>query len=103
MQEADDVLRGPTGKIWNSLSKEEKQALWRYTSGSGPFNRPLRGYDRSWYNFKGIGKVPLNNEGQEHGIRNAASAISKSKYDFDIWLQRGIETDSGLSKFYKYL
>lgn len=99
VQEADDVLRGPTGKIWNSLSKEEKQALWRYTSGSGPFNRPLRGYDRSWYNFKGIGKVPLNNEGQEHGIRNAASAISKSKYDFDIWLQRGIETDSGLSKF----
>jgi len=96
---ADSIIRTPTGKIWQSLKYEERYSLYKYTSGSGAFNRPLRGYDGSWSNFKGIGKVPLNNEGEGQGIKNITNALKKSKYDFDIWLQRGVESDRGLSGF----
>ncbi len=96
---ADDVLRPKAGEVWKGFTAKEKEAAYRYTAGSGMFNRPLRGYDGDWYNFKGIGKVPLNNEGGEEWIKLLTKALSKSKYDFDIWLNRGIETLRGLSGF----
>lgn len=89
-------------EIYNAASKEEQDAAWRYTSGSGYVNRPLRGYDGAWgkSNFKGIGNVPLDNESPlaPKDIDSLTNIINKSTYDKDIWLQRGVD-DEGLAGF----
>lgn len=95
----DAVLRPDTGTVWASAPAAERQAAYKYTSGSGSFNRPLRGYDGGWYNFKGIGKVDLDNEGSGEAIKHLTNIINNSQYNFDIWLQRGVETDSGAAGF----
>ena len=95
---ADQQLRGNTGALWQKLSKEEREALYDYTCGSGAFNRPLAGFEKPWAEGgsgwedkykKGVGKVWINYEGKGKKIRLMTKAISKSSYDFDIWLQRG--------------
>lgn len=98
-QEADEVLREKCGEVWRKASKAEKDALYAYTEGSGGFNRPLRGYDGSWYDFKGAGKVDLNNEGRGAAIQHMTNVINRSTYDKDIWLQRGVETAEGAASF----
>jgi hypothetical protein len=87
------------GEVWQSATKAERAAIYDYTQGSGGFNRPLRGYDGSWHDFQGVGKEPLNNEGRGGAIKNMTTLIARSKYDFDIWLQRGIETSDGAAAF----
>lgn len=88
--------------IYNAASEDERNAAWRYTSGSGYVNRPLRGYDGAWgkSNFKGIGNVPLDNESPlaPKDIDSLTNLINKSTYDKDIWLQRGVD-DEGLAGF----
>ena len=95
---ADQQLRGDTGALWQKLSQEEKEALYDYTSGSGSFNRPLAGFEKPWAEGgsgweekykKGVGNVWIDYEGKGSRIRAMTEAISKSSYDFDIWLQRG--------------
>lgn len=95
---ADSKLRQNTADVWTSATPEEKQAAYEYTSGSGGFNRPLRGYNKTWSedSFKGIGKVDLNNEGKGVQIENLTKIIDKSSYSFDVWLQRGVD-NSGLA------
>ncbi|MDR1399405.1 MAG: minor capsid protein [Treponema sp.] len=96
---ADDALREVCGEVWQNASKAERKAIFEYTEGSGGFNRPLRGYDGNWQDFKGVGKVPLNNEGRGTAIKNMTKLIDRSKYDFDVWLQRGIESAKGAAEF----
>lgn len=98
-QEADSVLREKCGEVWRTASKAEKDAIHAYTQGSGGFNRPLRGHDGWWGNFKGVGKVDLNNEGRGAAIRHMTNLINRSRYDKDIWLQRGVETAQGAASF----
>jgi hypothetical protein len=98
-KEADNAPRGVRGKVWQSASKSERKAIYDYTCGSGSFNRPLRGYDGSWSNFKGIDKVSLDAEGRAGAIKEMTGLINKSSYDIDIWLQRGIETPQGAASF----
>jgi len=97
---ADKALRPTLGALWKTLPHEAKKAAYTYTSGSGAFNRPLRGYNQSWgkQNFKGVGGVDLDNEGQAEGIQHLTDTISKSTYDFDMWLQRGVD-HSGAAPF----
>jgi hypothetical protein len=97
-KEADDALREVCGKVWRESTPAERKAAFAYTSGSGGFNRPLRGYDGSWGTFKGIGKVDLNSEGRADAIKELTGIINKSKYDIDIWLQRGVQP-SGAARF----
>ena len=93
-EDADKVLRKVAGDNWINLTKTERLGLYEYTRGSGFMNRPLRGYQGSWSksSFKGIGKANLNYERSdgEKLINAMTKAISNSKYDFDIWLQRGV-------------
>jgi SPP1 gp7 family putative phage head morphogenesis protein len=96
---ADDTLRDVCGEVWRNASKAEREAIYAYTRGSGGFNRPLRGYDKDWQNFKGVGKVPLNNEGKAAAIKSMTKLIDRSKYDFDVWLQGGIESSRGAAEF----
>jgi uncharacterized protein with gpF-like domain len=98
-KEADDALREICGNVWQNATKAERKAIYDYTCGSGSFNRPLRGYDGNWGNFKGIGKVNLNAEGRASAIKEMTRLIDKSSYDIDVWLQRGIETSKGASSF----
>jgi SPP1 gp7 family putative phage head morphogenesis protein len=98
-QEADDALREVCGQVWQNASPAEREAIYEYTRGSGSFNRPLRGYEGSWYTSKGIGKVDLNYEGRAEAIRHLTSLINKSSYTTDIWLQRGLESTRGAAAF----
>lgn len=96
-KEADNALREVCGNVWRNATKAERKAIYDYTCGSGGFNRPLRGYDGSWHNFKGIGKVSLDAEGKASAIEKMTRMIDKSSYDFDMWLQRGVESSSGVA------
>ncbi|MDR1174109.1 MAG: ADP-ribosyltransferase, partial [Treponema sp.] len=98
-KEADEALREVCGRVWQKATKVERKAIYDYTCGSGGFNRPLRGYDKDWHSFKGIGKVDLNNEGRAKAIKEMTDLINNSSYDIDIWLQRGVETSQGAASF----
>ena len=94
--DADKLFRPWTEQVWPSLNMDERYAAFEYTSGSGKFNRPLRGYDRSWDegSFLGIGNVSLDNEGAGHMIQDLKEAIDKSDIQEDVWLFRGSDQQS---------
>jgi hypothetical protein len=98
-ERADKVLRPDAGALWRAATDAEKDAAYKYTSGSGSFNRPLRGYEGSWYNFKGVGKVDWDYEGSGDAIKQLTNLIDRNPSKFDIWLQRGVESDSGAAGF----
>ena len=95
-KEADAQLRSVCGDVWQAAKQAERRAINDYTSGSGKFNRPLSGFQGSWgqYNNKGVGMVDLNYEGAFKEIQDMTDIISKSSYDFDVWLQRGCGTEA---------
>lgn len=88
----DKQVRGKAGEVWRNATVAERDSAYKYTSGSGSFNRPLRGYDGSWYNYIGPGKVDLNNEGSAADIKRLTDLIDKSSYDFDMWVNRGCDS-----------
>lgn len=93
-KKADAAFRPLTEKVWPYLSSGERRAAYRYTEGSGAFNRPLRGYDKSWDRFVGAGKISLNNEGAGAMIRDLQTAIAKVELPADTWLFRGSDQQS---------
>ena len=97
-KEADSSLRAVCGKTWQGATKEEKYAIHDYTCGSGKFNRPLAGFRKPYAEhgtgwerkyYKGVGDVWIDYEGAGDEIRQMTGLISKSSYDFDVWLQHG--------------
>jgi len=86
---ADRKYRSQSSRQWLSATAEEREAGLAYTGGSGKFNRPLRGFAGTWYEFKGIGNVSLNFEGAAKKIKALTEWLEKCRYDFDCWLQRG--------------
>jgi hypothetical protein len=99
MSEADNEFRARTEQEWATASELEKKSATKYTGGSGSFNRPLRGFEDSWYNYKGVGKVDLDHEKSKENIDALTSFINKSISKKDVWIQRGIETKQGMSNF----
>ncbi|MDR3345188.1 MAG: hypothetical protein LBT21_06335 [Oscillospiraceae bacterium] len=75
---ADAELRPQTEELWSKLTAAEKAAAFRYTQGSGAFNRPLRGFLDNWNTFVGVGKVPFDHEGIGDMIADLTRAIEKS-------------------------
>ena len=74
----------------------EHSAYMAYTDASGGFNRPLAGFESPKYSgkdgwnekyYKGVGKVPLDNEGKGSDIKHLTSFVAKSKTQDDIWVQ----------------
>lgn len=97
---ADKLLRATAGKTWKDATKEQREALYAYTQGSGKFNRPLAGFQKPWNDYgsgfeqkfhKGPGKVWIDYEGMGDAIRAMTDAIAKSTYGFDVWLNRGCD------------
>ena len=82
-KDADDKVRNVSGFAWQKASAHEKLSAHRYTAGSSYINEPLRGQ---------------NYIGQYHGKYNSkkdadalTSIVGKSSYNFDIWVQRGVD------------
>lgn len=95
---ADDRLRDVCGQVWQGASSSERHAIFDYTSGSGKFNRPLSGFEKPYYDpgtgweqayFKGVNQVWIDFEDAGDEIREMTELISRSTYQFDVWLQRG--------------
>lgn len=86
---ADRKYRPTASQQWRGATDAERKAGLAYTGGSGKFNRPLRGFEGSWYQFKGIGKVSLNYEGAAKQIQAMTEWLERCRYNFDCWLQRG--------------
>lgn len=80
-KEADKRIRDVCGRVWREATYEQREGAYHYTWGSGPFNTPLRAGD-SW-NYRG------DYRGKIQGL---TELISKSTYDFDMWLQRGVDS-----------
>jgi hypothetical protein len=91
IQDADKEYRAISGKAWNASSQRAKLSGYKYTYGSGAHNRPLRGFDNQWgdANFKGVGKVPLDNEGRDY-VLDLADMIDKAPIPNDKWFARGL-------------
>lgn len=97
---ADTHLRDKCGNVWKNGTSAEKYAIYDYTQGSGKFNRPLSGFEKPYAEYgtgwepkwnKGVGKVWIDYEGAGDEIRNMTNLISKSSYDFDMWMQHGCQ------------
>lgn len=74
--QADAYYRPLLDKDWETLTEEEKFAVWQYTHNSHPINRPLSGYNGRWgrSNYTGIDSVKWNNEnGNYDGILSSAT------------------------------
>lgn len=94
--EGDKYYTKTLGEAHKQATQAEKRAYYSYTSASGGFNRPLAGFDAysgsgssgwSEKNYKGPGKVSLNNEGKGKEIKDLTSFIEKSITQDDIWIQ----------------
>ena len=99
-KDADSILRDKCGEVWRSSTQREKEAIYRYTQNSGGFNRPLAGFEKPWSQsgsgwerkyYKGVNKVWIDYEQFGDQIRAMTDMISKSTYDADMWLQRGVD------------
>lgn len=77
---ADKKLREVCGNVWQGASSVEREGAYHYTWGSGPFNTPLRG-GLSW-DYRGDYRDKL---------QGLTDLINRSSYDFDVWLQRGVD------------
>ena len=99
-READSILRPATETAWQDATGAEKNAAYKYTSGSGSFNRPLRGYDGMWNegSYYGVGNVFLDAEGSGQDIIELTNLIDKTPLQQDTWLQRGV-SNTGLAGF----
>lgn len=86
---ADEAFRSTSGRAWRSSNEEERVAAYRYTAGSSYINEPLRGIP---YSGQYLGKY-----NSEEDARRLSRIIARSRYKFDIWVQRGVSYE-GVSK-----
>lgn len=99
-QKVDDILRPPTGKVWQNATDLERESIYKYTHTYHMFNEPLRGYEYGTQRFLGVGGTDLD-AGSEHNGKNLnamTDIIDKSRLPQDQWFQRGTST-SGAAKF----
>lgn len=86
-QEADDLYRDQSGKVWQKLSADQKDALVAYTSNAyQDINGRLRGEE----DF---------GENTVEQIENITSAISQSRLQQDSWFQRGVREKAVAAMF----
>lgn len=100
VKEADDVVRGPFGKIWKDAPYEERQSSYKYTYTYSPYNEPLRGIEYGTNRYLGVGNTSLNKGGAGQDINNMTALIEKSPLPADMWLQRGCRY-GGMDKFFQ--
>lgn len=80
-KDADSQLRDTCGSVWRGASKAEKDAIFGYTQSYHNIQEPLRGltyYGSESSRQQGLRRIPY-----------VEKIIGKSKYGFDMWVQRG--------------
>ena len=82
-KDADDKVRNTSGFVWQKASAHEKLSAYRYTAGSSYINEPLRGQ-------KYIGQY-YGKYNSQKDIDTLTNIVGKSFYNFDIWVQRGVD------------
>lgn len=87
-QSYDNVMRGISGKVWQGLNQNAKNALWEYTTST---------QDGNFSNVNNYLRKPDHDhqsEAMQHKMRNRigyiTKAISQSQAPQDMWVQRGI-------------
>lgn len=107
-KEADEHLRGVSGRAWREATAAERKGIYGYTASSGAWNRPLSGFRKpysasgtGWEKkfYRGPGDVWIDYEGKGPAIRDMTSLIEKSTYDHDAWVVRGCDYDAMESFF----
>lgn len=86
-QEADDLYRDQSGKVWQKLSADQKDALVAYTSNA---YRDINGRLRGGADY---------GENTVEQIENITSAISQSRLQQDSWFQRGVREKAVAAMF----
>ena len=86
-KEADKRVRSKCGEVWKGATGLEKDAAYGYTAGSSYINEPLRGqryipYDKA---------TTLKAQRSQSHIEALTDLTERSEYDFDMWLQRGVD------------
>lgn len=86
-KEADKRVRSKCGEVWKGATELEKDAAYGYTAGSSYINEPLRGqryipYDKA---------TTLKAQRSQSHIEALTDLIERLEYDFDMWLQRGVD------------
>lgn len=109
VKEADNELRAKCGEVWRNATTSEKDAIYEYTKSYSKYNEPLRGIEYGTNKYLGVGNVDFDKIGTSYGgykpgevhkaIKDMTNIISKSTYDFDMWIQRGCRYD-GMDKFF---
>lgn len=92
----DKIFDAQARPIHATATPAEHRAYMEYTNASGGFNRPLAGFESPKFSggsgwdeqyYKGVGKVPLDNEGKGRDIKHLTSFVAKSKLPNDTWVQ----------------
>lgn len=82
-KEADEKVRSVLETVWQNSTEHEKLSAYRYTAGSSYINEPLRGQSYvGQYNGKYDSKKDAD---------ALTSIVNKSSYNFDLWVQRGVD------------
>lgn len=86
--DADKRLRDKCGEVWRNATQEEREAAYYYTHTYCPINEPLRGLP--YYGDSSKLKIAQSK------VSHLTSIINKSSYDFDMWLQRGVDDGNNM-------
>lgn len=81
-ENADKKIRDVCSKVWQNATKDEKEGAYYYTHTYSSINEPLRGI--TYYGDKSV-------QESQSKVPHITSIINKSSYDFDIWVQRGVD------------
>jgi len=81
-ENADKKIRDVCGKVWQNATQDEKEGAYYYTHTYSSINEPLRGI--TYYGDKSV-------QESQSKVPHITSIINKSSYDFDIWVQRGVD------------
>lgn len=89
LEAADKILRKKSGEVWLGATDEQRKAAYRYTGRDyKKYNEPLYGKGKDGKRYA-PGTLSINDQGKGKAIRDLTDMISKSSYDFDIYLYRG--------------
>ena len=81
-RKADGYFHDNAVEFWQKLTDEEKEALWRYTAGSGYITEPLRAINGHYYYYE------YRMAETDRHIRAMTSALNKQTLKDDVWIKR---------------
>ena len=93
-QDAIKYFGPKSNEMRKKMTYDEKEMLKRYTSGSSGFNEPLRSI-----HYVGGKTFSENNKYGDNFYKattDLTNAIDKCVWDDDIWVQRGVDSDTNM-------